>query len=372
MAKMIGVDIGATEIRAVEIAGVGPDGFAIVTKIGIGFLPEGAVVGGRIRQPEVVAQVLIRALKDGSISRYGVVIGMANPDIAIQKMLLPASVRRDERISAVRALGRPISSTIELNESAISSALVSITPSVEGIPMATVDIVAAKQSEVDAILKICKIAKVVPRAVDLTGAALLRSLTRANAQSGEVGTVVDIGSSKVTVATRQGSNLRSVRTTLGGGADLTRAIMTVTGESFVDSERRKMSMRVGNNNRQTFSGGYVDDADEIRVVRDAVDDALSNAVDALVESIGQSIEADSVNNGSYTQVVTLCGGSTLLRGLKDKIQSRVGVPVAIGRPWVEIERTKKNARYFIEGRPDPRLLLGIAAAAGLALWREPA
>lgn len=372
MAKMIGIDIGTTEIRAVEIAGVGPDGFAIVTKIGISFLPEGAVVGGRIRQPEIVGQVLARALKDGGIPKYGVVIGMANPDIAVQKMLLPASVRRDERISAVRALGRPISSTIELDESVISSALVSITPSVEGVPMATVDIVAAKQSEIDAILIACKIAKVVPRAIDLTGAALLRSLTRANSQSGEVGTVVDIGATKVTVTTRQGSQMRSVRTTLGGGNDLTRSLMALTGETFVDAERRKMSMKLNSAIRESFSGGYVDDIEDHKVVRNAVDDALSNAVDALVESIGQSIEADSVNHGSYTQVVTLCGGTTLLRGLKDRIQSRVGVPVAIGRPWADIERTKKNAKYFIEGRPDPRLLLSIAPAAGLALWREPA
>ena len=372
MSKMIGVDVGTTAVRAVEIAGVGPDGFAVITRIGIAQLPEGAVIAGRVRQPEIVGAAIARALKDGGISRYGVVLGMGTVDVTVTRMLLPASVRRDERIGAVRALGRPVGPTLDLSESVIGSSLVSVLATAEGVPMATVDIVAARQSDLDALLLAAKIAKVVPRAVDLTGAATLRALTRANPQFGEIGTVVDIGATKVTVTTRQGGVLRSIRTTNGGGLDLTRAIMNVTGESIAEAERRKLSMRLTAPDNGFMSGGYVDDADEYRQSTSVVDDALNAAADILVETIGQSIEADSVNHGAFTQAVTMCGGTTLLRGLKDRLQGRVGVPVTIGRPWADVERTRRNAKYFIEGRPDPRILLSIAPATGLALWREPA
>ena len=369
--KMIGMDVGTTAVRVVEIAGVGPDGFAVITRIGIAALPEGAVVGGRIRSPERVAYAMKRALRESGIPRYGIVLGMATPDVSMAKMLLPASVRREERLGAVTALGRPISPTLGLSDSALTTSLVEISQTTEGTPMATIDVVATRQSDLDALLEAARMARIVPRAVDLTGAALLRSLTRANASFGEVGTVVDIGATKVTVATRQGARLRSLRTTQGGGAELTRALMTVTGELFADAEERKLSMRLTSSENTRLTGGYVDDADEYQRAVSPAQDVLNSACDMLVESIGQSIEADSANHGSYTQAVIMCGGTTLLRGLKDRLQARVGVPVAIGRPWVDVERTRRNAVYFVDGRPDPRVLLQIAPAAGLALWRDP-
>ena len=369
--KMIGMDVGATGVRAVEIAGVGPDGFAVVTKIGIAPLPEGAIVGGRVRSPERVAAAMVKALKNGGISRYGVVLGLATPDVNVTKMLLPASVRSDERLTAVRALGRPIAPTLALEDSALTCALVDVHTAPDGVSMATIDVVAARQTDLDGLLEAARLAKITLKAVDLTGAALVRGLSRANPAYGEVGTVIDIGATKVTVATRQGSILRSVRTTLGGGNDLSRAIMQITGETMAEAELRKFGMRVGSTATAVSIGGYVDDADDYKMSRTPTQDALDAAVDMLVESIGQSVEADAANHGTYTQAVTMCGGSTLLRGLKDRLQARVGVPVSIGRPWVDVERTKRNAAYFVEGRPDPRVLLSISAAAGLALWREP-
>jgi type IV pilus assembly protein PilM len=369
MASMVGLDIGTTAVRVVEVAGVDASGFAVVTKIGIASLPEGAISGGRIKQPDQVAIAVVRALKEAGLSRYGLVVGTAHPDLAVAKMLIPASILREERLSAVRSLGRSIAPTFTLEESDLSSSLVSVEQSAEGIPTATVDIVAVLSTELEQIRTVCKLARLAPRAVDLTGAALLRSLTRANPAYGEIGTVVDLGASKVTIATRQGLHLRSLRTALGGGYDLTRAITAITGESFEDAEQKKYGMRlIAPTARATSS--YVDDEFGARDTS-PIDDALSGAVDLLVDTVAQSIESDAANHGSYTQGVTLCGGTALLRGLKDRLQSRVGVPVAIGRPWAEIERSKRNAAYFRDGMTDPRVLLSIAPAVGLALWRDP-
>ena len=367
---LIGIDIGSTEIRAVEVAGVNLEGFAIVSKVGTSPLNDGAVVGGRIKKPEEVAIAMVNALRMGKISRYGAVIGFGSPDAAIAKMLLPASVRPPERISTIQALGRPLSPTFSLEDSVISTSLIEVAPSPEGLPMATIDIAAVFSEELTLIKKVCKLAKVTPKAIDLTGAALLRSLTRANPMFGEVGTVVDVGATKVTVATRQGLFLRSLRTTIGGGADLTRAIMSVTGESWEESERRKFTMKLNNSLKNNFDSAYLEQ-DYVDQRATMVDDALSEAVDIIVDSIAQSVEADAANNANYTQGVLLSGGSVLLRGFKDRLQSRVGVPVAIGRPWADIEPNKRNSVYFKEGKIDPRVLLKVAPAVGLALWREP-
>jgi cell division ATPase FtsA len=203
--------------------------------------------------------------------------------------------------------------------------------------------------------------------MDLSGAALLRALTRANPQYGEVSTVVDIGASKVVVATRSGHHLRSVRTTAGAGVEMTRALAQAVGCTFEEAENIKRGMRLPAVERNTVDGYAKAEQEQIS----PAERILSQSVNMVVDSIAQSIEADAANFGSYTQGVTLCGGTSLLRGVKDRLQRRVGVPVIIGRPWAEVERSRRNAAFFIEGQLDPRVLLSLSTAIGLALWKEP-
>lgn len=370
MSRMLGLDIGTTAVRAVEVIGVDANGFAVVSRIGIAPVEHGAISGGRIKNPAAVAIAVINAVKQAGIPRYGIVVGAATPDVALSRLLIPASVTKEERIGAVRSLGRPIAPTFTLEESEITSALVAVSPSPDGTALATVDIVAVLDTELAQIEEVCRLARITPRAVDVPGAAMLRSLTRANQSYGEIGTVVDIGASKLTVATRQGLHLRSLRTTSAGGNDLTRALMNVTGESFDEAEARKRSMRLTPRRNSVVASGYFDE-DE-RAASAPLDDALRGAVDVLVDTVAQSIESDAANHGNFTQAVTITGGGALVRGLKERLQARVGVPVSIGRPWAEIERSRRNVEFFNGDQPDPKVLLSIATAVGLALWREPA
>lgn len=370
MKGVVGIDIGATSVRVAEVVGVDSNGFAVVRKLAIAPIGDGAIVAGRVKRPELVAAAMVRALKEAGLPRYGVIIGLATPDVAVTQIALPASVRPEERLTSVRALGRPIAPTYSLEDSVLATALSRIENRPDGTSMAIIDLAATRTADFEALMEACRMAKITPRAIDLSGAALLRALTRANPSYGETGTVVDIGATKVTIATRQGLNLRSVRTVTAGGLDLTKAIMQSSDDDFVAAEKRKMSMRLGANQSASLSNTYLNE--EFGQTRSPIDDALLAAADMLVDTIGQAIEADAANHGSYTQAITLCGGSALLRGLKDRVQARTGVPAAIGRPWAEIERNRRNAQYFKDGRSDPRVLLAISQAVGLALWRDPA
>jgi type IV pilus assembly protein PilM len=372
MSRMVGVDIGATAVRAVEVAGVDSNGFAIVTRLAIVPLEPGSVVAGRIRNPKNVSTAVLAALREAKLPRYGVVLGLSSPDTAIARMALPAVIRADEREGAIRALDRPVAPTFTLEDSSLSTQSIRVDTAPDGAQTAIIAVAAALRAEVEMVQQVCRLARVTPRALDLAGAATVRSLTRLDPSSNEVATVVDIGASKTTVATRAGMHLRSLRVTAGAGSDLTRAIAAITGEEFDIAERRKITYRLKSAALQNsnFSYGFEEDEQNPDALT-PVDKAVSAAVDALVDSVAQAIENDAANHGSYTQGVTLCGGTSLLRGLKDRMQQRVGVPVQIGRPWAEIERSSRNAAFFAEGVADPRVLLSIATATGLALWKEP-
>ncbi|MFM7089075.1 MAG: pilus assembly protein PilM [Candidatus Paceibacterota bacterium] len=370
MKSIVGIDIGSTNVRAAEVVGVDANGFAVVRKLAISPVSDGAVQSGRVKNPEEVAMSLIRVIKEGGFSKYGPVIGISSPDVALTRISLPASVRKSERASAIKASGRSIAPTYGLEESVLSTSLIAVTAGDETMPTSTIDVASVRNIELEALLAACKIAKITPRAIDLTGAALLRSLTRANPQFGEVSTVVDIGATKTTIVTREGLSMRSLRTINGGGQDLTRAIMTVVDDDYRAAEERKHGLKLNNATMETLSTTYLDV--DLSARKSPLDVALSNAADLLVDAIGQAVETDAANYGNFTQGIALCGGSSLMRGIKDRIQARVGVPVMIGRPWAEIEQTRRNSIYFKDGRPDPKVLLSIAPAVGLGLWREPA
>jgi type IV pilus assembly protein PilM len=368
MKKMVGVDIGATEVRAVEVAGVDSNSLAIITRVGTSPTPEGAIVGGRIKNPQALATSMVRALKRAGLPSYGFVVNLSSPDIAMSTMTLPAAVRRDERESAIRALGRPLSASLPLEESIITTQLLSAAETSEGFEVHTVAVAAALRTELEILTTVCKMARCTPRAVDFSGVALIRALTRAQNTSNEVATVVDIGATKVSVATRVGPHVRSLRVTSGGGHELTRSLFPANNGDYESAEKMKMSLKLPLNARKA-SSMYAED--EYGGDRNPALHSLSSATDVLIDTIAQSIELDAANHGTYTQGVFLSGGTALLRGFKERLQQRVGVPVVVGRPWADLERSKRNVEMFIDGKPDPRLLFRLSGAVGLALWKEP-
>jgi len=367
----VGVDIGSTAVRAVEVAGVDVKGYALISRIGIAPLPRGAVIAGRVRSPKDVSVALIRALRSAGLPRHGFVLGLTSPDLALTTMVFPPTVRATEREGAIRAMGRPIGTTFSLEESRIATYLAGSTVTPEGLTMATVGVVAAMEEDVKALQAVCDLARCSPRAIDLAAAGLLRALIRVNSLSEEVGTIVDVGASKVTVGTRQGMYLRSLRTTVGAGDEVTRAIATVTRGTFEEAEQQKYTMKLTSARTQLAVGyGVEEDSFAAAAARSPVDAAFSGAVDMLVDAIAQSVEADAANFGSMSQRVTLTGGTALLNGFRMRLQQRLGIPVSTGRPWADIERSRRNAAFFKDGKIDPRFLVVLSSATGLALWKE--
>lgn len=378
MKATVGLDIGATAVRAVRVRGIDADGYAVVTNIGVVPLRPGAVSGGRVRQPQIVSLAMARALREAGLSKYGVIVGFSGPDSVIGEATLPHAVKGPERLRALRSMGHDIAPTVPLADSFISAQLVSTDRNSDGHLVDRLSVAAATRSEIEGLRKLCKLAGITPRAIDLSGAAVTRALVRCQTNAAEVASIVDLGASKIMVTTRQGPWLRSMRTVAGGGDDITKAISSVTSGDLKDAEMRKASMRLPTAPVFGLTGmdfDYVGDESEgVQEQQTAVEEALARAAEHIVDQVAQSIDADTAMYTAQTQGISLCGSTALLKGLKERLGQRMGVPVQIGRPWAVIAKSKKTEQYFINlgGRQveDPRLMLSLATAIGLALWKE--
>lgn len=379
----VGVDIGATAVRVVEVSGLDADSVAQITRCAIVPLQPGSVHLGQIQDPSAVGWALSEAVKEAKIPTYGAVLGIAGPDTAVARVQLAAALNPNEWGQALRAADRSISPKLPLATSALSLYPVPSPQDLTDPTSRTLLAAATTDAEVDTLLAVAKKSKITPRAVDLSAAAMVRALTRSVLGNEDVATLVDIGSSKVTVVTRQGLHVRSVRTFEGGGDRITRSVMGALGGGYDAAEEAKLSMRLPSATGlapteltvpevQSLYGSLPTPVERLTPGGDATKDALVTAATSLVEDIAAAVEADAAAHPySPTQGILLCGGSSMLRGLKEQIVQRVGVPAVVGRPWARVIPSKYTQAALNDGVEDPVVLLSLATAVGLAIWKDP-
>lgn len=376
MARQVGVDIGSTAVRVAEVKSVDARGYAIVSRVGFAPVREGAIVGGRIRNPVAVAQALTRALKQAGVAPYGFVVGYAAPEAAVARIMLPSALKGEERVKALRTMDRQVSASLRLEDSVVDLNEIRNFTTGDGVPMTAVVVAAASNTEVDQLRQVFKLARCAPRALDLAGAANMRSLVRTAPDGNEVHTVVDIGATKTSIATRQGPHLRSLRQIAVGGTAFTRAIMAVTGDSRQEAEARQKMVSLLDRHAvapvELTSGYGLSPAAPTESPKETMlDDALAATADDLIEQVATSIENDASNYANtFTQGVVLSGATSQIPGLPNRLAQRLGVPVQLGRPWAALERNRSNLLYLRDGKEDPRMMMELTTAIGLGLWRD--
>jgi type IV pilus assembly protein PilM len=86
--RPIGLDIGSTAVRAVELAG-GSGGKPSLLRIAQQPLPPGAVAGGEIREPSQVSDAIRELWHMGKFKGRQVILGVGNQRVVVREVALP-------------------------------------------------------------------------------------------------------------------------------------------------------------------------------------------------------------------------------------------------------------------------------------------
>ena len=92
----IGLDIGSTAVRAVELTGGDPP---TVIKAAQVPLPAGAVENGEVKEPEVVAEALRELWERGGFKAKRVYMGVGNQRVVVREIALPYLPEKELRAS---------------------------------------------------------------------------------------------------------------------------------------------------------------------------------------------------------------------------------------------------------------------------------
>jgi type IV pilus assembly protein PilM len=309
-ATVIGLDIGTTRARAVEIQ-MGRSG-PTVLRYAEAPLPLGAVQDGEVTEPEGVVPALRQMWAQAKFSHKDVNIGVGNQRVLVRSLDLPWMPLTQLRSS----LPFQVQDTLPV---AVEDALLDFYPTgeyqaqtgrtVQGLLVAaTRDTVAANVGAVES-------AGLRPRMVDLNAFALLRAHQLAAPAASTVA-LVDVGARITNVVVTRNGQPQMVRTLASGGQHVTDAVAAEGRLSVSEAEAMKRQIGVG------FAV-----SEDLKAAAEVVAHVTQTLVEAVRNTL---VYYASTHPGAAVELVVLTGGGSYLNGLGQYLSSASRLPVTMG------------------------------------------
>jgi type IV pilus assembly protein PilM len=349
--RLVGLKIGGSQLAAARVVN---NGHPELIQVAREDLDHGIVVGGELREPELLAEALRGFFRKHKLPRQGVRLGIANNRIGVRILEIagiddPKQLDNAIRFRAQEALPIPI------EEAVLDYHVLGDRVSEEGVTIRRILLVVAYRELIDRYVAACKKAGVRLAGIDLEAFALLRALGEPReddaAPSDAALVVVAIGHDRSTFAVSDGRVCEFTRVLDWGGAtlDIAMARELDCAPSEAEPVKRQLSL----------AGANVPDGlteEQAERAREAVRRQLQTFARELVSSL-QFYQNQPGSLGIGEIVIT--GGTTHLPGLADELQRLIGVRVTVGDPLTRVTLGRRVR--------DTEQLGSLAVAIGLGI-----
>jgi type IV pilus assembly protein PilM len=344
----IGLDIGATAVRAAEVS---TNGSAALVRAAQVPLEPKAVENGEIRNPEAVAEAVRELWSAGRFKSHQVHMGVANQRVVVREVALPWLPPKELQESIAYQVQEYIPIPVD-------DAVLDFDPldefEHEGRRMLRILLVAAQKAMVSSLVDTAVAAKLEPVGVDLVPFALLRSVGdladgRVLEDSGEEA-VVDIGADVTSICVHDRGMPRFVRILPSGGNDITLAVARALGVSEEEADRMKRGEALGT------GGPNPEDAQRVATGRTT----------SFVDEIRSSLEFYAAQSpGSRVTRLTVTGGGSKLQGFMELLGERVAATVDRGHVFGRVTpRLNLTDDALAEAEPLLAVAVGLALPGG--------
>jgi type IV pilus assembly protein PilM len=343
----IGLDIGATGVRAAELSmKTVPPSLVRVAQVP---LPAGVVAGGEVREPEAVTDALRELWKRGGFRSKEVILGVANQRVVVREVVLPWLPEKELRESLKFQVQEFI--PIPLDDCVLDFHVLEEIER-EGRRLVRLLLVAAQKLMTQQLVAAVKAARLTPLGLDLVPFAIVRSVGSIDglgldpAHDGDEA-LVDIGADVTSICVHAWGIPRFVRILPSGGRQITNAIAQAVQVPEEEAERLKRA-----------NGSEPDRSKAELVTR-----AAANRAAAFADEIRSSLEFCLAQMpGSKIGRVLVTGGGSKLHGLGRVLEDHLPAEVVQGHPF---HRVSGELDLAPEALAEAEPLL--AVAVGLAL-----
>jgi len=348
MAKtIVGLDIGSTTLRAVEITDA-DKAHPTLRRYHEIPVPDGAVSRGEVLEPNTVATALKQLWSAGGFSSKRVVLGMGNQRVLARDLSVPKApierIRESLPFQVQDMLPLPVADAL-LDFYPISESVGESGPVINGL------LIAAVKDAVLGNVKAVQLAGLTPVEVDLIPFALDRVLLTRQKASGTI-ILIDIGAATTSVVIATNGVPQFVRIIPTGGADLTTALATRLEIPAEQAERLKRALGLAS---------AVSTNEEERAVA-----IIYELVNELLGSLRNTVSyfMNTRPNDPVSHIV-LTGGGALLPGLADALGEFTRLAIVPGDPLagVTVARSARADRSVSHSSLSVALGLALGSAA---------
>ena len=338
--NLVGLDIGSSSIKAVELKAGKGDVFQLTT-VGIMHLPQEAIVDGQIMDSTSVIEAIQRLFSEYKIKTQDVATAISGSSVIVKKIQLPSMSEQELAESIHWEAEQYI--PFDIQEVNLDYQILE-----EGAGT-NMDIllVAAKKDKINDYMSVIAQAGRNPVVMDIDAFALQNSYElNYGAEPGRVVALVNSGASQANINIIKGEDSIFTRdiTTIGGN-QFTDAIMKDLNVTFEQAENLKQGQGVEGQSPEA-----------IAPILTSVSEQVLLEVQKTFDFFKATTSEDRIDR------VVLSGGSARIPGLADSMAERFDCRVEIANPFQNVNYSPKDfdAEFLEELGPACSIAVGLA------------
>ncbi len=338
--QLVGLDIGSSSIKVVELRKVGKEIEAL--KIAIEFLPPEIVVDGAIVDPGHVSNSIAKLFTENKIASKQVATSVSGHSVIVKKLSLQTMT--DEELDGAIQMEAGQHIPFDIAE-------VNLDYQVLDVPAESTNmdvlLVAVKKDKILNYTNVLTLAGKSPAVVDIDAFAL-QNAYEYNYEPAEDSSValLNLGASVMNINIVKGRNPLFTRD------------VSIGGNQYTDSLQKELDL------------GY-EDAEHVKI-GDPVPGVSEDARVPILKSVSEIIVLEiqktfdffrATAGGDHIDKLYIAGGSARVFGLADVLKQELGIPVEELNPFRKIKFERAGESADLVTANGPRL----AVAVGLAL-----
>jgi type IV pilus assembly protein PilM len=348
--SIVGLDIGSSMVKAVELSMKGRGKDFELTHLGVAKLPSEAIVQGAFLNSGAIVDTIREAVENAKIRTKDVAAAVSGHSVIVKKVNLPV-MTRDELDDQIRWEAEQYI-PFDVNEVNLDFQILDDAEGGEGDGQMEVLLVAAKKDLIDDYVQVITEAGLTPAVIDVAAFAVENAFN-ANYDSApeDVVALVNIGAQVV-----------NINILAGGAPSFTRDI-TSAGNQYTEEIQKALSINFDEAERIKLGGRRTEESQD--VVPQEVEQAMQSVSETVISEISRSLDFFAATTAdSQISRVVLSGGGASVAGFEKAFHERTGLPVEIMNPFARmVPSSKFELELFEEIAP------ALGVGVGLALRR---
>jgi type IV pilus assembly protein PilM len=345
-ASLIGLDIGASSVKAVEVSTKTRDKGFELRSFGRATLASEAIVQGAFLNSSAIADAIREAVATGHVSGRDVAAAVSGHSVIVKRVSLPLMSREELEDQIQWEAEQYI--PFDVNEVNLDFQILE-TNEEEG--QMDVLLVAAKRDLIDDYVQVITEAGLNPVAIDVAGFAVQNAYEMNYEQDPDAYVaLVNIGAQVVNINILRNGIPAFNRDIMTGGSQYTEEIQKALSVSFDEAERIKI-------------GAPADEGGPVRdVIPQEVEAAMRGVSEALIGEISRSLDFFTATAAdAHISRVLLAGGGARVTGLATAFEERTGIAAESLDPLARMLPSKGfEAEYLHEMAPSMAVAIGLA------------